>query len=108
MPKINDYATKGEMQSFRDEMRQSFRELSDVMIQSFHFVYARFDKIDERFDAVDRRFDAIDERFNTFESGVNVRFNSVNTRLDNVILDTPRLKDHNRLIKRLEIPETNN
>ena len=69
--------------NIEDKLDASFAELMDIMVQSFHFVYARFDKIDARFEGIDKRIDLL-------ESGMNVRFDSVNTRLDNVILDLPK------------------
>jgi hypothetical protein len=94
--KNKEFATKGDVQlvkenvahvsadlnSFRIEILQSIKELNDVMIQSFHFVYARFDQIDERFEKVDERFEKMDRRLDLFESGMNVRFEKCLTVLE--------------------------
>jgi hypothetical protein len=85
------YATKSALKRVEDKMDKGFeevnkniKEMNEVMIQSFHFVYDRIEDV---------------------KSGMNTRFDSVNTRLDNVILDMPKRSEHNKLVKRVEVLE---
>jgi hypothetical protein len=60
------------------------------------------DAMDAKFE---KRFDESDRRFERFEKSFYLQSASVNARLDDVLIDTPRRTEHDRLAKRVEVVE---